>query len=339
MGLGVDKKRLEGLDALRALAMLMVIVIHVTASRATPGAFNAATMLNAASRLGVCIFFGISGFLDQRSTSRQEAFSRWLRRRSGFLVGAYIIGSVAYLGLNHGVSLGLPWTARELVLYLGFGQAEWHLWFLLALAETIAVYWLMRRIGVSAGRLVVLAGLVFGFANLALFQQHSSLRLVAYFTCVDWLVYYALGAWVAVRSEAESVEFSVERWAAPAGVIGYCAFSLIGVTSAFERGLSPARIVWFLLSCALLVGSIVWATQRELRVPKFLSRLGAGTMAAYLVHMIPVRIAERAGYLTGYSWLRIALQVSAVLVITIALSSVAMWLLQVLRRLRIGQSI
>ncbi len=249
----------------------------------------------------------------------------------------YVVASLVYLFLNHGASLGLPWTARELVLYVGFGQAEWHLWFLVALAQTTILYWVMRKFQVPPSGLVLCSASLLLVANLALFQQHSGWRLLTYFSFVDWFVFYAVGAWYSVEDAGRRcapLRPELKRWLALPSILAYVA---LGLTAAYEHTLSLSRVAWFILTLLLVIESLAQATRRGLMVPPVLARFGSDTMPVYLVHMVPVRIAEASGYLEGDSLLLIAAQVIVVLAVTIVLAGLPRWLLHVLRGLSVRE--
>lgn len=151
--------RLIWIDNLRALACLMVIVIHTTTYYVTNGAsvgefnWNVANLLNSLSRVSVPLFFMISGYLffGERSAGKKH-----LMRLVCCLL-FYSAISLAYIAFF--TRIGFWPSLRNLL----FKPVFYHLWFFYAL---MVVYLLSPLIQVKpAARQAVLAvGIILGIA-------------------------------------------------------------------------------------------------------------------------------------------------------------------------------
>lgn len=292
-----DNGRLHAIDALRGVAMIMVVIIHVTASRVVPGTTAVATLINASARLGVALFFAISGYLDQGSHRRRADWRPWIQGRIFFLFRTYVLASLFYLFLNQGIGLGLPWTGREAVLYGLFGQAEWHLWYLIALAETVLGYWLLRRWGVSPYSLVWVASAVWLIANQGMIQSHSLGRLMTYHSLIDWVIYYALGAAVSFRQESAEVERHTGLTVRAILILIYLGYCVVGVAGAYARSLTLGRLLWFGLSLVMVTSLLAQASTDRTAKWSTLAPVGKHSMWIFLMHMLVVRGATSIGWL------------------------------------------
>lgn len=130
----MDGRREESLDGLRGLAALSVFVHHVWShqlgSEGVPDPDGFWGVVGNELRLGVILFFVLSGFLLYRSFIRhlrhdtRPHLGRYLKRRAARILPAYyvaVIGSFLLLWGSEIPGLGLP-PAHQLPLFAVFGQ-------------------------------------------------------------------------------------------------------------------------------------------------------------------------------------------------------------------------
>ena len=165
--------RLIWIDNLRALACLMVILIHTTTYYVTTGVsvgdmnWDIANLLNALSRVSVPLFFMISGYLffGDKSAGKKHLL------RIGCCLLFYSAISLAYIALF--TRIGFWPSLRNLL----FKPVFYHLWFFYAIA---VIYLLSPLINVKpvAARTALVIGVVLGIlvnphmAQIAWHQVH-----------------------------------------------------------------------------------------------------------------------------------------------------------------------
>jgi peptidoglycan/LPS O-acetylase OafA/YrhL len=170
----LGQARIPGLDFLRAVAVLLVLVNH-------SGEYALGPLLLANGGIGVEVFFVLSGFLissmlmDELSETHRINFRAFYQRRAARLLPvfyAYLLVGLAYLALRHKpIPWGAVWSSSVYVLnyYQAFTGAPTHFlshcWSL-AVEEQFYVLWpivlilLYRRRWPLARTMAVLISLI-----------------------------------------------------------------------------------------------------------------------------------------------------------------------------------
>lgn len=188
-----DDKRIEWIDNLRALACMMVIMIHTTSYYVTHGLdigeqnWLLANVLNSASRVAVPLFFMISGFLffgPRRAGARHFL-------RVGLCLLFYSLVALLYMALLTPISAtqALEGALQKPVFY--------HLWFFYAVVVIYLLSPLIEIKPVSAGYLAVIILLLAVMANpntLAFNRGHVNLLPINLFINGDtfYYIFYAV---------------------------------------------------------------------------------------------------------------------------------------------------
>lgn len=152
--------RNQSLDVVKVLAFVCVVCLHTV----TPDNF-ASTALNAASRVGVPVFFAVSGYFAAKSNP--ETLFRRTKHIGRILLGAilfYFAVSLAgvwdYSLKEYVKSIVLPTGIFNMLLLNQFSGA-YHLWFLFALVGTYVFVAAWRAFGLSNKKLIALGAAIF----------------------------------------------------------------------------------------------------------------------------------------------------------------------------------
>ena len=298
-------RRIEGLDGLRAIAMMLVIAIH--------------TQLITADWVGLGIFFSLSGFLitgilldaKERASLGEVLRPFYVRRALRILPLSFVVLAVAFVvGPHLGI---LPYTPRREQLWYWLYVSNWitgprsqvawqlnHFW-TLALEEHFYIIWPFvvlscsrKRLGWVAMALLIVSPLVRW--RLSLLPHPTDGHPYEEFT-VARLDELALGSLAAV------VQWRVEK-RIPRGAL------FAGLTA----GLVASALAWDVLPPVLgatfrFTGPAIAATSLVLLVadgwlaPVFrwrpLAFLGTLSYGIYILHRAPMPALERLGMRPG----------------------------------------
>jgi peptidoglycan/LPS O-acetylase OafA/YrhL len=322
-----DAKRQKSLDALRGLAALTVFVHHVwghqLGSKNTPEMSDFWSVTGNELRLGLFLFFVLTGFLLYRGFLRhlhagtQPDLRGYLRRRAARILPAYyvaVIGAIVLVALAD--TRGLP-PAGQLPLFAVFAQNYSHATFLTVDSPTwtlcieVGFYLLLPAIVVALLRARAgwrfQAGVLAGMFATGLIWLAVG-KLVGGGVIWDnmlpaWLPYFALGMGVALWLEyARPAPLTRKRTALILGaavtlILANAALLGVFYGSAPMHYVSnlPAGVGFALLTALALVGTgpaLGWMRMR------WLVGLGVVSYGLYLWHM-PILIIQRSIYPHG----------------------------------------
>ncbi len=297
-----QSSRLAGLDVLRLLAVVGVVMAHFFWSKnwinenlgANPTeVFGGVTQIAAYGFLGVHLFFIISGTVISRSaigrTSREFVIARFLRLMPALLIAVLI--SAALLVANGELNL---WKAirsipTNLVLMPSLADTGW----------LNPVFWTLF-IEASFYAIVALIVLIFGASRIVLWRfawiwlgltvvlsrvDDSTLQTIALST---WAPFFIIGILIAT-AESRSDRFLAS--------LGMLAASLLAVESTVATMNAEGRSVNVIFLCVfamtIVVAFLVWVKKLSDLKSKQLAFIGTMTYSLYLFHVIPGRmIAE-----------------------------------------------
>jgi len=135
------------LQLLRGTCIIAVIATHVTEGYREIAMGWLATGLiyaNSLARFAVPVFVLLSGFYLSLNSRNQQALV-FYRRTLRFLVGPYVLYSFLYTLVFEMPSLPLAALPRTIARTLAFGNAAYHLWFMLLVLELYAVHPFLAR--------------------------------------------------------------------------------------------------------------------------------------------------------------------------------------------------
>ena len=208
MPAGAGEQRLSGIDFLRVLSMLSVMMVHVTSTYLDYESsvhflgMNLAFFLNQTTRFCVPMFFLLSGF-SLGIRQKRESYFAFLKKRGLRVLLPYVVWTLLYEWSNVSFDLrawmiqlkDLPWLFREILT----GQAAPHLYFIPILFQFYLLYpllnkWVRRRPLQSLAWTLVVTCLVQGgymLQNFGLLPQSQWPYL--WMTFPFWCVYFVAG--------------------------------------------------------------------------------------------------------------------------------------------------
>lgn len=286
-----QSRRLPGLDGLKGVAIVLVVVIHAAPSGAP---LWHDWVVQGMARLAVPAFLGVSGFLHARKeTSRRHLLSHAL-----IFLRLHLVWALIYAGADL-VDPQTPfsWEPRSLALHFGAGAWPGQ-FFLVVLAQILFIAWACgsaRRWaslpGVALATSAWLAGVLLVLTSYQDLPRWEWVDLAARAKANPawlWFVYFALGG-VAGRT----LPTRVDRRAGITGAFGVLAVILAASDIPPTAGVSWSaefpylRVSVLLGATALTLGLPAAAT---LPAPALLCALGRRSFALYVLNPLLLRI-------------------------------------------------
>lgn len=314
-----------GLDLLRILSALGVVLIHVSAPFVTQNmklineTFWAANLFNTLGRFSVPIFIIISGYFVLKPIPNLAGF---YRKRFVRILLPFICWAVVYILWSFLFDHTRSSKIWEGVLW---GKPYFHLWFLGMLMGLYAVAPLLsdllHRIGTHNFAFVAVGAFILAM-GIDAWDNYAHNRGWIGVWWVSYLGYFMIGA--CLRSFGNGL---CCRWR-----LTLVAILCYAMVFTFTGLLFEAKhYVWYFygyLSITSIVGSIALVNLfRIIQVPEswILSELSDLTFGIYLIHMIPLSIIKRYWHssLVDDPYLNILL----IALIVFASSAIAVWLL------------
>ena len=278
---GPASQRLHGLDALRCVAALMVMLFHYTTRYDQKFGHLTAPLFNAPrGYLGVNLFFMISGFvifmtLERTSEPKDFLVSRFSRLYPAYWVAAILTFATEALAPELGKNISWAQALGNVLMFqnlVGIPSIDGVYW---TLEVELLFYWAMLLIWLVGGfaspwrwigtwlALSTVAGLakVIGLP----FPQIASRMLI-----LPYFPYFALGCVLYIHFVRNSFRWPVE------GVLGAFALLAIAINDPF---IFVACTLGFLLLFYLVVRRYAMT-----RVVLFLAWIGIFSYPIYLVH-------------------------------------------------------
>ena len=287
------KERNPHYEWLRAIAMLLVIMVHIPVK---PFAGNAWFSNAFESVLLVCnyLFFMLSGQLNlsKRFETREDIVRFYKSRLIGVLV-PFAVGTAVLVGWNLAAS-GAPVTVRSALGALARAflseQAGTHLWFMYYLMGfLLSTPFLARMLqGLDDAMLKVLMGVALGWNFVSVYLAED---LGIHFGFTGWILGVWTIAYVAGYACPRLVNDRNRRWLYAAGLAGL-AVTVLGRTLIpghylYANDLSPAYTLFGMAAYVFLIRhpkTIPNAVQKTARV---LAR------ESFLVYILHVRVIAR----------------------------------------------
>ena len=125
---------LFSIDALRVIAILAVILVHVSTKTLSEAHFDlindpVSLFLNQSSRFAVPLFFLISGFVLELNNKEGLSYATYFKKRASRILIPFIIWSIFYYFIGWGYDVTKFISVRFLTDLL-FGKASYHLYFI-----------------------------------------------------------------------------------------------------------------------------------------------------------------------------------------------------------------
>lgn len=307
---------LTWVDLIRVLAVFQVVMVHLSypiffKDDLPPSAVTAANLYDSFSRMGVPLFFMVSGAL---LLGRQEPTGAFLWRRFVKVGIPALFWSLAYLfwsveAYRNG-SMSALHIALSMLKVIYLGNVEIHLWFLYVLAGLYLVTPLLRLLVSAASRrdlAYFLALWLVGTSLTALAKRLTGLPTAFEIPVVSGYVgYFVLGYWLAgMRLSARG------RWWAGVGVLCAVLTIFFGtiLLSAHSARLDDFLYSYFSLptvlasACAfLLLKDLGQRLEGRILIPVRL--LSAASFGIYLVHILVIDLLRKGTFgFRLYPWM------------------------------------
>ena len=298
-------KRIEHIDSIRAIAVLLMVMVHAAATWGPPSTTQPSALVYAVSGLGglaAPLFVTVFGWGCVQGTSTQ-------RQRS--LRAAFFI--VAQGAINaSSPHLFEFWTPGVLTLFALLTLAQ-PLWLKALQSEQIPTF----HLTVLASFCIIFLAPEFQGQSVwasrieteGIQQWAGHALLTGTYPLFPWLMYAMFGAWIAFSdgkpglfpSNKESISMLIGAFVCTAFTFGFAMFH--GLQWAAPTGdalltFFPANVPFLIAS--MLGVSLIWLLLERVPLPQ-LSLLGQRSLTIYLAHFIPIGLFYSLDETYGFS--------------------------------------
>ncbi|WP_245719633.1 acyltransferase [Paenibacillus tianmuensis] len=299
----ISKPKLLELDIVRAIAILAVVLIHSTADPTVelpPGSGPHAVYLtlNKLSSFAVPVFILISGLVlfyrYQDDFGGKQALQFYLKRVKQVLY-PYLVWSLFYYLYNQWIFVGqnLHWKTREFLGLLKWGEASYHLYFMIIIIQFYLLFpllmWLCRTFPCFRSGLIWI-GL---FIQTGFYAYHIWVKPIGHMPAlaINYFSMFTLGGWIGLHYEAFAAWIRKHFvWVLPlTAVLGFGFMGLSQMEVRLKVDLAhPWNHVLYYAYAAFAAMSFIRLGQLLLERAKAAARvlmtLGAASFGIYLAH-------------------------------------------------------
>lgn len=301
--------RLAGLDALRILAVVGVVLAHFFWSKtwvtenlgAHPTVvFGDLTQVAAYGFLGVHLFFIISGTVISKSALGRSAsefvIARFLRLMPALLIAVLISAALLVATGVLGIGKALRSILTNLMLMPSLADTGWLnpvFWTLVIEASFYAIVALVVFVwGASRKVLCRFAWIWLGVTVVLSRVDDETLQTIA---LSNWAPFFIIGILIAT-AESRSDKFLASLGMFAAGLLAV--ESTISTMNPEGRSINVIFVIVFAM--ALVVALVVWVKPISNLKSNNLAFIGTMTYSLYLFHVVPGRMISE--YLLGQRW-------------------------------------
>lgn len=295
------KKNIAELNVVKAVAILAVLLIHVTANPRLLVPWGSMTapfymIANQLSMFAVPVFILINGLVlfyryhDDWSFSQALAF---YKKRIKYIVIPYLIWSAIYYFFGQMLShQPLQFDLSMYAELLLWGDSSYHLYFMSIIIQFYLVFpvlmTLVRKLRFKAYHMVLLGLLVQGvfyyIHNWVNDFEHAASLMPNYF------IVFGVGAAIGMSYSTFAEQAKQLWWTFGLTILIGFVYMLM-LVSAYNEGTlywQPAYVILYNLYAVLAGISMIWigkiVTERANRLTKWILSLGAASFGIYLVH-------------------------------------------------------
>lgn len=186
-------KRYDELDVLRGLAIIGVILIHVTSGLVQD---SFVLFINQASRFAVPVFLLLSGLGLTISNKLKQGYFRFLWQQLSKILGLYLVWSIIYYTISS-ESNSIIGFMKGFVL----GTNQYHLYYVPLIIFLYMIYPLLLKIVKNIYGLVSILVITVLSQVASLWTGLETLNHML--NVFNWLFYFALGIWIAYNFEGK----------------------------------------------------------------------------------------------------------------------------------------
>lgn len=279
---------------LRALACLMILMIHVTGYfYYTNGEEHTSfsLLLNQVSRVGTLLFMMISGFLlFYQAKTKGFNTAYFLRSRITKVLIPFLFWTLFYLYLSHQTIFSIEWGWDFLYATLFLGKGFYHLWFMVVLIQFYILFPLMQRLIKQTRDWIITMGISLGIQLFFILELRDPTLIVPPTVAWDkaylfnWIFYFILGGFFAQHWE------KIRDWAQRnEKLFLFLLVVLLGeaLWSLSREGVLSELRLFALISTPLTLLAIISLYPRVKKWDKLLSTfnfIGKYSMGIYIIH-------------------------------------------------------
>ncbi|MCR2803747.1 acyltransferase [Paenibacillus soyae] len=294
------KKNIVELNVVKAVAILAVLLIHVSADPRVNVPWGSASapfymVANQLSMFAVPVFILVNGLVlfyryhDDWSFPQAVQF---YKKRLKFIVMPYVIWSAIYY-LYRQVLGHQPvrFDFRDFVDQLWWGETGYHLYFMVIIIQFYLVFPLLmavvRKLRMKPYHLVLLGVLVQGvFYSIHHYVEpfERSAKLLP-----NYAIVFGVGAAIGMSYATFAEKFRQVWWTFGLTIfVGFTYLLMLLANQDGTRYWPPAYVILYNLYAVLAGISLIWigkiVTERSSRIVQWVLALGAASFGIYLVH-------------------------------------------------------
>lgn len=277
----MDRKRYKELDMLRGIAIIGVLIIHITSPMVRNGD-TIGLLFNQISRFSVPAFLVLSGLGLTLSDSLADGYVNFLRKQLTKIILAYVSWSIVYF-----VFSGPPYSIVSFFKGLFFGSNYYHLYYVPVIIALYVTYPIIVRFSKnSVGLLVVLfvtilSQMADGFTGLNIFNNPLNI--------FNWLFYFAFGIWMAIDFDKKMSEIKKRRKIIL--LLLFLSLIIIGLEIFYTGATTTMRpsVILYSVMCILWVFSLSWNNIKNQQ----LIELSKASYGIYLSHVFVLTVYEK----------------------------------------------
>ncbi len=308
-----QSRRISGLDVYRGIAILAVVLIHVTGHfqkglRQDAWQWYALAVPNRALQFAVPAFILLSAFLNMRGLLRGNPLRDYFRKRALRALWPYLLWTLIALLIQYRFAL---WNADpdKLITAFTWGKGYYHLYFLFVVLQLYVLLplcapWFRTRPSLSTTLMVT------GAVTIAVYLVNRWFLHMRYpGSVIFWYVpSVMMGMWLATQSDRlDALREQARIWGTAAALLSLLVFEVVAIQVLLKQPANTALYQFsnWIYGAAGSVALFAWCDRIQApRWKRVLELLGARSMQIYLIHpFVIVYLSHLFKYvLSGSEW-------------------------------------